>query len=103
MYFNNFILKKFKYIINYTNFKPKANKKIKINKKSTITLDNKHNEKMKEFHIISHKTLPELHKKKKMLKQKLKTTTNIEDKLNIKDSIIDIKKKIAKLKKEKDN
>ena len=34
------------------NFKPKANKKIKMNKKSTITLDSKHNEKMIEFKKI---------------------------------------------------
>ena len=34
-------------------FKPKASKKILINKKSIITLDSKHNEKMKEFSNIS--------------------------------------------------
>ena len=34
-------------ISNYTNFKPKAKKKFKMNKKSTMTLDGKHNEKMK--------------------------------------------------------
>ena len=30
-------------------FKPKASKKIKINKKSIVTLDSKHDEKMEEF------------------------------------------------------
>ena len=34
------------------NFKPKAKKKFKINKKSTMTLDSKHNEKMKFFNDI---------------------------------------------------
>ena len=47
------------------NFKPKANKKIKINKKSTITLDSKHNEKMQEFNDIQHKIIPDLLKRKK--------------------------------------
>ena len=45
------------------NFKPKAKKKIKVNKKSTITLDNKHNEKMKEFNIIQEKKIPNLIKR----------------------------------------
>ena len=54
------------------NFKPKANKKIKVNKKSTITLDNKHNQKMNEFKIIQEKTIPNLLKKKKLLKKKIK-------------------------------
>ncbi len=85
------------------NFKPKAKKKIKVNKKSTITLDNKHNEKMKEFNIINEKTIPELNKKKKSLKKKLKKTTNIEEILNIKDKIIEIKKKISSLKQKKDD
>ena len=64
------------------NFKPKANKKIKVDKKSTITLDSKHNEKMKEFNDIKHKIIPDLQKRKKLLRKKLKITTNIEDKLN---------------------
>ena len=86
------------------NFKPKAKKKIKVNKKSTITLDNKHNEKMKEFNIINEKTIPELNKKKKLLKKKIKkNTTNIEEILNIKDEIIEIKKKISSLKQKKDD
>ena len=85
------------------NFKPKAKKKIKVNKKSTITLDNKHNEKMKEFNIIQEKTIPNLIKRKKLLKKKIKKITNIEEKLNIKDEIIDIKKQIANLKQKKDD
>ena len=34
-------------------FKPKASKKIVVNKKSIVTLDSKYNEKMKEFLDIS--------------------------------------------------
>ena len=85
------------------NFKPKAKKKIKVNKKSTITLDYKHNEKMKEFNIIQEKTIPNLIKRKKLLKKKIKKIINIEEKLNIKDEIIDIKKQIANLKQKKDD
>jgi len=85
------------------NFKPKANKKIKVSKKSTITLDNKHNQKMNEFKTIQEKTIPDLLKKKKLLKKKLKKTTNIEEILNIKDEIKDIKKKIGKLKIKKED
>ena len=47
------------------NFKPKANKKIKMNSKTVVTLDGKHNEKMKEFLDISNVILPNLLKKKK--------------------------------------
>ncbi len=83
------------------NFKPKANKKIKINKKSTITLDSKHNEKMQEFNDIQHKIIPDLLKRKKLLRKNLKITTNIEDKLNIQDEIRDIKTKIFSLKQQK--
>jgi predicted nucleic acid-binding Zn-ribbon protein len=83
------------------NFKPKANKKIKVNKKSTITLDSKHNEKMQEFDDIQNKIIPELVNKKKLLRKKLKITTNIEDKLNIQDEIRDIKTEISRLKQQK--
>ena len=75
------------------NFKPKANKKIKVDKKSTITLDSKHNEKMLEFHNIKETIIPELCAKKKYLKKKLKITNSIVKKLTIRDEIKEIKKK----------
>ena len=59
------------------NFKPKAKKKIKVSKKSTITLDSKHNQKMNEFKNIQEKTIPDLLKRKKLLKKKLKKINNI--------------------------
>ena len=52
-------------------FKPKANKKIPNCKKSTITLDSKHNEKMEEFKKIEKKTLPILEDTKKIVLSKL--------------------------------
>ena len=51
------------------NFKPKAKKKFKMNKKSTMTLDGKHNEKMTHFQDIKEKHIPELLSKKKQLKK----------------------------------
>ena len=83
------------------NFKPKANKKIKVKKNANVTLDSKHNEKMTEFSNISEKKIPELQKRKKSLKKELKTVKNIEDRLNIEDEIKDIRKQIGNLKKQK--
>ena len=83
------------------NFKPKANKKIKVNKKSNITLDSKHNKKMAEFNNIQTREIPNLQKKKKQLKKRLKENLSIEDRLDIEDQIRDIKKKIILLKTKK--
>ena len=51
------------------NFKPKANKKIKINSKAVVTVDTKHNEKMNEFLDISNVILPNLKNRKKIKKR----------------------------------
>ncbi len=75
------------------NFKPKAKKKIKMNNKSILTLDNQHSDKMKEFHNLENTIIPNLKTRKKELKKKLQITMKIEDKLNIQDEIIEIKKK----------
>ena len=40
------------------NFKPKSQKKINVDKHSIVTLDNKHNEKMNEFHDIDNVIIP---------------------------------------------
>ena len=82
-------------------FKPKASKKIKINKKSIVTLDSKHDEKMEEFYDISANIIPKLKKEKKELKSKIKTIQKIDDRLLIQDKIIELRKKIKKLKKKK--
>ena len=50
-------------------FKPKANKRINIKSNSNITLDGKHNEKMKEFDNIENNILPKLKKEKKTTKK----------------------------------
>ena len=75
------------------NFKPKANKKIKINKKSVITLDSTHNEKINHFLDISNNKIPELYLLKKKLKKELSNTNEVELKLELQDQIKDIRKK----------
>jgi len=85
------------------NFKPKAKKKFKINKKSTMTLDSKHNEKMKLFENIKDIQIPALISKKKELKKTLSLINNIEDRLNVEDEIKEIASKVKRLKKEKKN
>ncbi len=85
------------------NFKPKANKKIKMNSKTVVTLDGKHNEKMKEFLDISNDVLPNLLKTKRNLKIKLKNTIILEELLEIKDKIKDIREDIKKKKRAKKN
>ena len=83
------------------NFKPKANKKIKINKKSVITLDSTHNEKINHFLDISNNKIPELYLLKKKLKKELSNTNEVESKLELQDQIKDIRKKIKSFKKKK--
>ena len=81
-------------------FKPKSNKKIKFNKKSSITLDTKHKDFLNEFskdedYIRNYKY--EIN----TLKQKLSEELTIEERLDIQDRITELKELIneTKLKK----
>ena len=80
------------------NFKPKANKKFKLNKK-TVTLDSKHNEKMREFNKIEKKLIPKWKEERKKLRLAKKKAENIVDKLKLTDEIQVLTKKIKKNKK----
>jgi hypothetical protein len=83
-------------------FKPKVNKKITINKKSMITLDNKHSEILEKINKKETEELPRLIKKQQDLKKKLNSKSiTIEASLEIKDTLKEISKKIKKIKKEK--
>ena len=85
-------------------FKPKTNKKIKFNKKSSITLDGKHKEFLNEFSKYDTDVIPELKLKKQELKQKLLDeidSLNLEQRLDITDKINDITKNIFDLKNRK--
>ena len=82
-------------------FKPKTNKKIKYNKKNSITLDGKHKEFLNEFTKDETNKIPELKNEKKQLIMKLeneKDDLTVEQKLDISDRIKDITELIKKLK-----
>ena len=79
------------------NFKPKSNKKIKYNKKSSITLDIKHQEFLNEFSKDENNVIPDLKMERKKLREKLKNEVNelnIEQCLDIGDKINELTEKI---------
>ena len=85
-------------------FKPKNVKKIKINKKNLITLDNKHKEFLNEFFTDETDNIPTLKEEKHSLKCQLeqeKETLTIEQKMEIKDRINEINESIKSLKNKK--
>jgi hypothetical protein len=77
-------------------FKPKSSKKIKFNKKSVVTLDTKHKEFLNEFSKDEDAILENKYEIFN-LKQKLNDENNnlsIEEKLELKDKIIELKETI---------
>jgi len=85
-------------------FKPKPNKKIKFNKKSAITLDNKHKEFLNEFSKDDYDNIPKLKYEKQQLLEKINNSTcdlSVEQQLEIKDRIKEIKKNIIEIKSRK--
>tara|TARA_Y100000389_G_scaffold179159_1_gene192933 strand:+ start:316 stop:591 length:276 start_codon:yes stop_codon:yes gene_type:complete len=82
-------------------FKPKANKKIDKFSSNTITVDNTHNEKMKEFEKIKYKELPELKKIRKKMLKCLKNNVSIEERILLEEKVENINKKINILKKKR--
>ena len=86
------------------NFKPKSNKKIKFNKKSSITLDTKHKEFLNEFSKDESDRIPELKIERQEVIQKLNmdgNNLNIEQKLDLTDKISEITDKIKAIKSKK--
>jgi len=86
-------------------FKPKTNKKIKVSKKYSTTLDGKHNEFVNEFNNNELFTIPQLKAEKKHLKEELANTFNlsIDQIMEKKDRIKEINENIKKLKEKKTN
>jgi hypothetical protein len=84
-------------------FKPKAKKKILNNGQQILTVDNQHNEKMKQFQTIEEVNIPRLEKKKQNILNKLKKTKNadIETTLKMEDELKMIKKQIKEHKDKK--
>jgi hypothetical protein len=86
-------------------FKPKTNKKILVEQNKTVTLDSKHQEIMESITEIENETIPTLENKIVTLKleyKKLKKS-NIDERLEIKDKIKEIKHKIKILSEKKNN
>ena len=84
-------------------FKPKATKKIKINKKNSTTLDGKHKEFVNEFHKDELDSIPKLKMERENIKQILENnliekTLTIEQELDHKDRLNEIKESIKSLK-----
>ena len=85
-------------------FKPKTSKKIKVNKKNSITIDNKHNEIMNDFSKEEQDIIPLLKEEREMLKKELlekENELNIEQKLDIKDRVKEISNNIKEMKSKK--
>jgi hypothetical protein len=80
-------------------FKPKTNKKIKVNKKTLTTLDGKHNEFLNDFVKDELDKIPMLKKEKKKLNNTVLNIKNIaiDKKLDILDKINDIQREIKSL------
>lgn len=86
-------------------FKPKANKKIKICKKYTTTLDSKHREFVNEFTKDEFDTIPKLKEERYSLYKQLELESNltIDEIMEIKDRIVEINENIKELKSKKNN
>ena len=80
-------------------FKPKSAKKIKFNKKTSITLDGKHKEFLNEFSKDENDRIPELQLEKYELKELLKKDTiTVEQQLEYQDKINEINEIIKQIK-----
>jgi len=86
-------------------FKPKANKKVKICKKYSTTLDGKHKEFVNEFNKNEYDIIPKLKEERHELKTQLTSQTDlpIEQIMEIKDRIKEINNTIKELKNKKNN
>jgi len=92
-------LKKYYIRIRMPTFKHKTNKKIVLDEKSIITLDSKHKEIERDFQNDKEDILPELRAKKRHYTKLLKDENlNIDQKLEIDDSIKEIIIQIKELK-----
>ena len=82
-------------------FKPKANRNIKVDEKSLVTLDSKHQEILANIDYRETVRLPELKQQRKQLKYEAKYTTDIERQQEISEMLKSITKEIRKIRNEK--
>ena len=83
-------------------FKHKTNKKIFVDKKRIMTLDSVHRELQSEFNLINNDVLPTLVRKKNEIMKRLNnpaTIVDVNEKIELQDSLYDIKEEIYKNKK----
>jgi hypothetical protein len=83
-------------------FKHKTNKKILVDKKRIMTLDSVHRELQSEFNLINNEVLPALVRKKNEIMKKLnnpETIVDVNEKIELQDSLYEIKEEIYKNKK----
>jgi len=83
-------------------FKHKTNKKILVDNKRIMTLDSVHRELQSEFNLINNDVLPTLVRKKNEIMKKLNnpdTIADVNEKIELQDSLYDIKEEIYKNKK----
>lgn len=78
-------------------FKPKTSKKIKYNKKSSVTLDTKHKEIINGINKDQYNIIPNLKIERKTLVQELKEINDFEKKIEISDRIREINQEIKEL------
>jgi hypothetical protein len=78
-------------------FKPKPSKQIKLNKTS-ITLDNTHQDFLKEFSKDYDEKIPKLKMEKRKVKHRLGNVKSLEDKLNLQDRFKELNTEINILK-----
>ena len=86
-----------------SSFKIKPDKKIKVNRRSSITLDGKHKEIINEFRNNEVENIPNLKAEKVELIEKLKNVDNIDDRLNYQDRLNEVIEELRTLKSKKKN
>ena len=87
-------------------FKPKSDRKFKMNKRNSMTLDGKHKEFISEFNSDETEVIPKLKTEIQLLKQQLienkdDHVLSIEQKMDIRDKIKDLTKEIQTLRTKK--
>jgi len=75
-------------------FKPKNSKILEVSIKNATTLDTKHKAIIEEFQYDENEILPKLKESKKLLKSQYVSTSSLDEKLDIKEQIQDIRRKI---------
>jgi len=84
------------------NFKPKTSKKIKFNKKQSVTLDAKHREILNDFNTEKTDTIPSLKNEIFQLKKKLHCENiTTEQRFDMQDNIEELEKQIKQIKAKK--